>query len=133
MVWNEQWSIKVDGNQINDKTNFWTTIPEIDDLITFDVVTVAIPNDYPVYIRTQPLSASLTFNISMTPCTWAVYRSRLEWLQTVFAPGPHTLLIQVRGMSDPKSLVFIAKQLTVADAKARAVSVQAVVPKPILV
>lgn len=131
-MWNEQWSIKVDGYEINDKTAFWTVIPEIDNIGSVDVITVDVPNDYPVYIRTQPLSASITFKINMTPCSWATYRTRLDTIYALMTPGPHTLTIQVRGMATAKSLTFIPQQVTVTDPKARELSVQATIPKPVL-
>ena len=52
MAWLEQWSIKVDTHELNDKSTYFTNIPEIDDIGTsYDVVVVDLANEWPVFIQ----------------------------------------------------------------------------------
>jgi hypothetical protein len=133
MVWTEQWTIKIDGTNINDKVNYFTTIPDLDNIFgSVDPVMVSIPNDYPVFIRNQPLDATININIQMTPCTWATFQTRLTALRALLSPGRHAMAAQVRGMATEKSLSIIVTSFAV-DPKARRINVQAIVPKPVWV
>jgi hypothetical protein len=131
MAWAEQWSIKVDGTEIN-TGNFITEIPDLDSIGSVDAVLVTIPNDYPVFIRTQPLDSTININTQMKPCAWATFQTNLATLRGILTPGLHTLTVQVRGMATAKSLTIVVKSMAV-EAVGRRVSTQALVPTPVFV
>lgn len=134
MAWTGIWSIKMDGVELNTLPtggHFLCEIPEIDNVPELDQVTVAMDGNYPAFIRLQPREASWTLNLTMKPCDWETYQTRLDYLKSVLYSGVHTLTVQVRGMSTAKSTTVVVCAMTV-DAKSRAVSVKLSVPKPVL-
>lgn len=130
-MWSEQWSLKVDGHELNDRTNFLVEIPELDDQSADDIVLVTIAGDYPIYVRSQPTDATWNLLIQMTPCNWATYQTRLATLRSYLSSGRHTITVQRRGMAAAKSATVIVKGWAI-DAKSRKVAVTLVVPKPVL-
>jgi hypothetical protein len=129
VAWAEQWSYKIDGTEINSGA-FITDIPDLDSIGSVEAITVPIPNDYPVFIRTQPLDSTININTQMRPCSWAAFQTNLATLRGILTPGPHTLTAQVRGMAAAKSLTIIVTS-TAVEAKGRRVSTQALVPRPV--
>jgi hypothetical protein len=137
MAWNEQWSFKIDGTEINRNASnptgtFIVQIPELENQFEQDAILVEIDGDYPAFVRMQPREGQYTILISMTPCTWGDYQTRLQTLKTLLSPGQHTLTVQARGMPTAKSVVIVVKSMQI-DAKIRLVTVAAVVPRPVLV
>lgn len=137
MAWNEQWSYKIDGYELNRNASnpsgvFITQIPELDNQFEQDVILVDVDGDYPAFVRTQPREGNYTILISMLPCSWANYQYRLSTLKTKLSPGQHTLTVQARGMTTAKSVPIVVKSMQV-DAKIRLVTVAAVVPRPVLI
>jgi hypothetical protein len=134
MVWNNEWTIDVDGTALNDHVSYITTIPELQALPPQRVVLAPIDGDYPVFIRSQPAEGSLTFLIAMkgagNPTVWD---TRITALTTLFATGIyHTLTAKVRGMPNARSMRFITESLQ-PDFRTRTVVVYATAPRPVLV
>jgi hypothetical protein len=135
MAWPGRWSIKIDGVELNTLPtggHYICEIPEIDNVPEQDQVVVAMDGDYPAFIRLQPREASWTLNLTMKPCDWPTYQTRLAYLKSLLSSGPHTLTVQVRGMDVEKSVTVIVCAMMV-EAKSRAISVKLSVPKPVLV
>jgi hypothetical protein len=131
MAWSAQWSLKIDGSQLNDKSNYYAEIPELDTGSDHDIILVNIAGDYPLFVRAQPMDATMNLLIQMTPCNWATYRTRLATLQALLTPGRHTLEVQVRGMTAAKTMMVVVKGMAI-EAKTRKVAVTLIVPKPVL-
>lgn len=133
MAWTEQWSHKIDGTELNDKVNFITQVPELDNEPDWDFKTVPIDGTYPAVTRADPTSGRYTFLIQMTACTWPVYYSRLATIKGIFgSPNtPHTYLAQVRGMTSPLSTT-VFYQGRIVDPKNRQIAVTCYVPVPVL-
>lgn len=91
------WTISMNGTAINDGTNFFTTIPEIDNGFSGSIILVPIAGDVPWFHRIQPVEGKYTCLVQMTACAASVYASRLATLKAAFAAGPGTLAVQVRG------------------------------------
>ena len=131
MPWLEQWSYKIDGTEINDRTTLFTQIPELSNVFEQDIILAQIDGDYPVYIRTQPTEGRISFLINIAYSSPASFDTTLTSLKALFTQVPHTLTVQARGMSTTKTLTFIPQGMMV-DYKQRLVTVSAVVPKPVL-
>lgn len=131
MAWAEQWSYKVDGHEVNDKSNFISSIPELDTGSDHDIVLFTIAGDYPIFVRAQPTDATMNLLIQMTQCSWATFQTRLTTLKGWLTPGRHTLTVQARGMTAAKSMTIIVKGMSI-EAKGRRVAVTLIVPKPVL-
>ena len=134
MTWNEQWSIKIDGQELNTAPtggNYVASIPEIENVADYDAVTVPIDGDYPAFIRLQPRESTWTLNIAMKACNWATYQTQIASLKTLLAPGIHTLAVQIRGMTAAKSATVVVRGMMIQPT-ARALSVTLFVPKPVL-
>lgn len=130
MSWANQWSYKVDGHELNDITNYFTQIPEIDNDPEQDPVMVEMEAGYPWLVRLQPVQGAYTILVQMRSCPWDVYQSRLAQLKGWLAPGVHTLTVQARGMGSAKSLTVVTRGMMV-DAKLRRLAVTAVAPVPV--
>lgn len=131
MSWNEQWSIKIDGVELNDITTYFTEIPEIENIPEDDVVTVPIDGRAPAYIRNQPVEAHYTILIASRPCTWEMWSTRITSLKALLTRGSHTLTVQVRGMAAAASTTVVIKGMMI-EAKNRRVAVSLVAMTPIL-
>lgn len=131
MVWTNQWTFLIDGNNLSDYTNYITYVPEVENTVDMDVISVAVDGDYPSIIRLQPREGTYTLLIQMTNCDWATYQTRLQQLKSWLAPGLHTLTVQIRGQTQQYS-VTIATVNMIINPKQRSVSVKAWVPKPVL-
>lgn len=132
MAWGNQWIYKVDGVEINDKTNFYCQIPELSNDPEVAIVTAEVAGDYPVVVRTQPQAGRWTFNIAMKNVTDAQFDTKLATLKAAFTKGArHQLTVQARGMDAPKSTYFWVEGMMV-DFRARLVSVRTLVPRPVL-
>lgn len=130
MVWSEQWSYKIDGTEVNDRTNFFVVVPELDHDFEQEAIMVSVQGDYPSFIRNQPKEGAYTFIVSMTNCTWATYQTRLATLKAIFSNGIHTFTVQARGMASAKSVTLVVQGITV-QAKERVVTVRTIAPKPV--
>lgn len=125
------WSYKIDGGiELNDIATFNTVVPQIDDVPDWDVKTVPIDGGYPAYIRADPTAGTYTFLIQMSPCTEAVFRTRLTTLAGIFTIAPHTFTFQARGMSSAKSVLIVPRG-RVVDFKMRKVVYNCHVPVPV--
>lgn len=134
MPWTNQWSIKIDGTEVNTLPTggyLVAEIPELENIPDWEPVTVPIDGDWPSFIRLQPVDTSWTVNISMAACDWATYQTRIAALRALFSQGVHTLTVQVRGQASPLSATVVARGMMV-NAKARSASVSLYVPKPVL-
>lgn len=134
MVWSEQWSIKIDGNELNSVRtggNFLAEIPQLENMPDYDPVIVPMDGAYPAFIRLQPRESAWALNIAMKPCDWATWQTQLQSLKAVLTAGVHTLTVQVRGMPSPVSTTVVVRGMMV-EPKARVLSVQLLVPKPVL-
>lgn len=133
MSWAEQWSYKIDGTEVNDRTNFFTQVPELENTPQMDVILKTVDGDYPSFIRVQPKEMGYTFIIAMTPCTWATYQSRLQTLKTIFTPGTHTFTVQARGQASPTSVTIVATGSLSIMPKERIITISVIAPKPVFV
>ena len=133
MPWSNQWTIGVDGTQLNDHVKYVTTVPELQVTPSQRIVLAERDGDFPVFIRSQPSPGNLTFLIAMknagNPTVWD---TRLAELKALFATGVyHTLTAQVRGMDSAKSMRFITEGIQ-PDFVTRTVVVFTVAPRPVL-
>ncbi len=129
MAWNEQWSIKVDGNELNDHAAYWTMIPEWDNAPDDDVVLVEIDGSSPSYIRNQPKEGVYTLLIACPGSTWSTWNTRLTALRSVLTKGVHTLTVQIRGMPTAASVTIVVRGSMVMP-KERRLVVNCIVPQP---
>jgi hypothetical protein len=134
LAWAEQWSIKVDGNEVNTIGQggyLSTQVPEVGWDNEVEVVWQSRDNTYPVAVALRPTAGNLTFLIQMKPCTWATWESQLTTLRMWFTTGPHLFTFQIRGMPAPLSMAGIVKGMQTSP-KERRLVVSAVVPNPVL-
>lgn len=132
MVWAEDWSYLVNGHQLNDRTKYFTQIPEIDNTPDYTMVTVPIDGTYPSLIRADPTSGTWSILIQMVPCDWATYQTQLGELRGWLPIGvPATLAVQIRGMGASLSALIVPKNL-ITVAKNRSVAITCHVPIPVL-
>jgi len=140
MAWNEQWSYRVkvagsggSGTELNDRTTMFCEIPELDNIMSQDIVMAPLAGDYPVFIRSQPTEGRLTFNIALRDAgAPGTYRSRIDALKALFAHNTKMkLTVQARGMAETKSLYFYVEG-SMTDYKRRLISFRVLAPKPVL-
>lgn len=134
MSWTGQWSIKVDGHELNSIMTggpYITQCPEIDWLHEQDVKLVPRDGDYPAYVGMQPREGNYTFLIQMKPCSEATYDTQLAELKGWLSPGQHTFAFQIRGMPTAKSVVAVIRGVA-TEFKARRVTALATAPNPVL-
>lgn len=123
------WSYKVDGYELNDGTSFLAFVPEIDDESADDVILVQIDGGYPVFVRVQPTPITLSLNIQVLPSGWRMYDSRVAWLKNLLSTGDiHTLEVQARGMTSPKTTPVYRTSLAMGDPKTGRLSFQLTSP-----
>jgi len=133
MSWLEQWSIQIDGTEINDGTNYITRIPEIWNVQEQSPILASIDGDYPAFIRFQPKEGQYTIITTINAHTWADFYAKWTTLKALLTPvaAGHVLTVQVRGMPAAKS-VTIYPQSTMVDPISRTCSTIAVAPEPVL-
>lgn len=129
-VWGSEWSIRIDGVEINDRVNYWAQIPEISNLFEQDAVLAPVDGDYPVLVRMQPKEGVYTCMI------WAGgepadFETKRLALFTLLTPVAHTLSVKVRGMADYKSTQVVPKNVIVSYTE-RMLSAALLAPKPVL-
>jgi hypothetical protein len=125
------WSYTIDGFELNDGATFITVIPEIDDGLPTNPILVDLQNDYPFYVRSQPLNRVMNINVQILPCDWSTYSSRMTTLKGLFTPGSHTLAVRTHGMTATKSLTVFPVNFIVGDPKIRRVSIQVTAPEAV--
>lgn len=113
------WSHVVDGTELNDFVDFITQVPEVDTILPSEAILVQAAGDYPWFHRMQPREGLFTFLIQMLPCTWQVYDTRRQLLDTLFAPGPHTYTPQVRGATTTRSFTIISEGNSIINPRLR--------------
>lgn len=133
MVWDGVWSYDVDGTELNDHVNYVCMVPELQSLQPRSIIMADIDGDYPVFIRSQPQSGSLTILIAMKNASIQDWDTRLTALHALFDQTTyHTLTVKVRGMPEKKQVRFLVENLQ-PDFKSRTVVVSATAPNPNLV
>ena len=133
MAWSHQWTLKVDGTNLNDHVKYVCTVPELQSIAPGRVVLAQIDGDYPAFIRRQPAEGSFTFLIAMkNASTDVLWDERLAELTALFDPTAyHTLAAQIRGMGTEQSARFVVESMQV-DYKTRTVVVFTTAPNPVL-
>ncbi len=134
MAWAEQWSIKVDGNEVNSIGTggpYSCMVPEVGWVPERQVLTVDRDWNFPVAVGLQPMGGNYTFLIAMKSCNWATWHTQSEQLKSWFSIGAHTFTFQVRGMPTPKSVVGIVRGIMDSPVERR-VTVLVTVPEPVL-
>lgn len=135
-MWNEQWSYKIDGYELNRNAsnptgNYHVQIPELQNLPEQEVILAPIDGDYPAFVRNQPKEANWTILIAVRPNTPADWYTELTNIQTRLSAGLHTLTVQARGMTVEATVKIVVKSMNI-DYKQRLITVAAVVPNPTL-
>lgn len=130
MTWSSVWSYKIDGTEINDGTNYWTTIPEIENVFAMDAILAPIDGDYPMLIRLQPKEGSYTLQ-TWAPGEPAAWDTKLATLKALLTQAPHTLSVQVRGMAAAKSVIVVPTTIIVSYTQ-RLLTATLLAPKPVL-
>lgn len=133
MTWSGQWSIQIDGHELNSITTggpYATTCPELRWVHEQDVKFVPIDGDYPAYVGMQPREGNYTLLIQMKAVSDAVWETQLAQLQSWLTPGQHVLTFQVRGMAAAKSVTVIARSVS-DEYKAKRVTSLLTAAKPV--
>lgn len=135
MVWTGQWSIKVDGNELNSITTggpYATMCPEVGFHFEMDPILAPVDGGYPVLVRLQPREGRYNFFIQMKPCNWPTWEAQQAQLRGWLSPGTHEFEFQIRGMASPKT-VSAAVLNFITSPKERRITCSALAPNPVLV
>jgi len=134
MAWDEQWSIAVDGHELNTGPSggrWFAEIPELGWMAEQEVILVPRDGDYPAAVGMQPQQAEYTLMVSMKAVSWSQWDTDLATLMGWLDYGAHAFVAQVRGMPSSKTFNAITKSLSTAP-KYRRLTCGLVVPTPVL-
>lgn len=104
----EIWSIEVDGTELNNHSWSECIVPDADNGFAANVIWVPIAGDIPWYVRCQPQLGKYTVYVQLHACPPAAYETRRAQLAALFAPGPHTLSMQIRGSGSARTTTVIS-------------------------
>lgn len=101
------WSIKVDGNELNNTAlGRLAAVPEVDVDPDMDLILAPVDGDYPAVVRLQPREGRYTILVQRGGISNADWQTELAFLRGICTVGKHVLTLQVRGMSAPKSVTI---------------------------
>ena len=109
MAWLEQWQHAVDGVELNaPELGRFCEVPDVQNGFEGETIWVPIAGDVPWFHRVQPNPGRFTFNVQGRTLEQAAWDSLYTTLKGLFTAGPHTYVVQVRGMAGQLTYTIIA-------------------------
>jgi hypothetical protein len=102
------WSVTVDGTELNNHDWSECIVPDADNGFPGNVIWVPIAGDVPWYVRVQPQAGRYTVMVQLHAMSADGYETRRAQLAALFAPGPHTLGLQIRGGTSARQIPTIS-------------------------